>query len=480
MDVDVLIVGAGISGISAACHLQKECPNKSYAILEARESIGGTWDLFRYPGVRSDSDMYTLGFSFRPWASDQAIVGGASIRDYIEDTAKEHGVIPHIVFKTRVIGASWSTAEARWSVEVKEEGGETSVHTCRFLYACAGYYDYDQGYTPELPGRERFQGPIVHPQHWDPSTHYAGKRVVVIGSGATAFTLVPALAKTAAHVTMLQRSPTYAVAMPSRDIIASTLRKLLPERIAFTLIRAKNTLMQAYVYGLARWLPTLMARFILMLVKKQLPGVNDVEKHFRPHYKPWDQRMCLVPDADFFAAMRAGKATVETDEIAEITEHGVRLVSGKVLEADLLVTATGLNIKVVGGMRITVDGEKITPQKTLTYKGVMLSDVPNFVFTMGYTNASWTMKAELTSKWVCRVLNAMDAGGFTLCAARPGDQATSDDPLVDFTPGYVKRASKLMPQQGETGPWRFHQSYFKDLAVLRFFPLDDTTLELRR
>jgi monooxygenase len=479
--VDVLVVGAGLSGIGAGHYLQTRCPGKSYAILEARDAIGGTWDLFRYPGVRSDSDMYTLGFSFRPWRSEKSITDGPSILRYIRDTAQQYGIDRKIKFGHRVIGAAWSSADALWTLEVQAGPERTAVrYTCNFLYLCSGYYDYEQGYMPGWPGMERYRGRILHPQQWPHDLDYAGCRVVIIGSGATAVTLLPAMAETAAHVTMLQRSPTYIVARPARDAIAQRLHRWLPPPLAHRLARWKNVLLTMYFYNLSRRRPDLMKRMILSGVRNELGPGYDVAKHFSPAYNPWDQRLCLVPDADFFKAIRSGKASVVTDEIDTFTDKGLRLRSGAELEADIVITATGLVVKPLGGMRVVVDGTAVETSKTLTYKGMMLSDVPNLAYALGYTNASWTLKCELTSAYVCRLLNYMDARGYAWCTPRRRDPSMVEEPALGLTSGYIKRASAILPKQGSKRPWRLHQNYALDTAALRFGTVSDGTMEFGR
>ena len=474
---DVLIVGAGLSGIGAAYHLQTECPGKSFVILEARSASGGTWDLFRYPGVRSDSDMFTLGYRFRPWRGAKAIAEGPSILRYIRETATEHGIDRKIRFGHKVIRACWSSHDSRWTVEATDANGETMRFACNFLYMCSGYYDYSEGYMPGWPGMERFRGQIVHPQKWPENLQYHGKRIVVIGSGATAVTLVPALADSAAHVTMLQRSPTYIVARPSQDVIANFLRKFLPARVAYAIVRWKNVLIGMYFYGLARRRPDYMRQGILNLVRKELGPKYDVEKHFSPRYNPWDQRLCLVPDSDLFATIRAGKASIVTDEIETFTETGLRLRSGDEIEADIIVTATGLRLKLLGGTQIVVDGAPVDMSRTLGYKGVMFSDIPNFASAFGYTNASWTLKADLTAAYVCRLLNYMDERGYAACTPRRRDPEIVEEPMVNFTSGYFLRASASLPKQGSKKPWRLYQNYALDTFALRFGKVDDGTLE---
>jgi monooxygenase len=475
--VDVLIVGAGLSGIGAAHHLQERCPGKSYAILEARDSIGGTWDLFRYPGIRSDSDMHTLGYRFRPWTDSQSIAEGPKILRYIEDTAREGGIDGHIRFNHRAVAAAWSSADARWTVEAERtDGGEAVTLTCDFLFLNSGYYRYDQGYTPEFPGIERFGGEVVHPQHWPEDLDYAGKRVVVIGSGATAVTLVPAMAKEAGQVTMLQRSPTYVVSMPGEDGIAIRLRRHLSEKAVYAIVRWKNVILQGLSYRLSRRRPELMKKLLRRGVVRALPSGYDVDTHFSPRYNPWDQRLCLVPDADLFEAIRDGSAEIVTDRIATFTERGIELESGRELEADIAITATGLNLLFLGGIRLTVDGEEPDIPRALTYKGMMLNDVPNFAYTLGYTNASWTLKADLTAEYICRLLNHMDAGGRRICMPTVTDPAVTEEPLLDFNSGYVLRSLAELPKQGSKEPWKLRQNYPIDLRMLRHGPIDDGTM----
>ncbi|HEY5925746.1 MAG TPA: NAD(P)/FAD-dependent oxidoreductase [Kofleriaceae bacterium] len=471
-DVDVLIVGAGISGIDAAYHLQTTCPNKSYAILEARDTLGGTWDLFRYPGIRSDSDMYTLGFPFRPWTNGMAIADGDSILEYIRETAEAYGIDRHIRYRHRVEAASWH--DGRWHLEVTADGVAHTM-SCKFLFLCSGYYDYDEGYTPELAGRERFRGAVIHPQHWPEDLDYAGTRIVVIGSGATAVTLVPELAKRAAHVTMLQRSPTYIMSRPARDPIADWLRKRLSTEQAYSLTRWKNVLLGALFYTYSRRFPEHAKKLLVGGVKRMVPNV-DVEKHFTPRYNPWDQRLCLVPDADLFAALREGTVSVVTDEIDSFTETGIALKSGEQLEADIIVTATGLKLRRFGGLALTVDGTPVEIPKAMVYKGMMLSDVPNLAFAVGYTNASWTLKCDLTSRYVCRLVNHLDKHGFT--EARPRrDPNMAEVPLLDFTSGYVQRAIKEFPRQGAKVPWKLYQNYPLDLFLIERSKLADGVLQ---
>ncbi len=476
--VDVLIIGAGISGIGAACHLRAKCPGKTFAILEARDAVGGTWDLFRYPGIRSDSDMFTLGYSFAPWEDAKAIADGPSILNYVRATAREHGVDRQIHFGHRVVRADWSSADARWTVEAERtDTGETVRVTCGFLFTCTGYYRYDEGYTPEFEGIERFGGRVVHPQHWPEDLDYAGKRVVVIGSGATAVTLVPAMAERAAHVTMLQRSPSYVVSLPSHDAIADALRRALPAKLAYALVRWKNVLLMMLSFQLSRRAPKFMKAVFRRGVERQLPEGYDVETHFTPRYDPWDQRVCLVPDGDLFKALGRGDASVVTDRIETFTETGLRLASGAELEADIVVTATGLNMLGLGGLSISLDGREIELPETVAYKGMMLCGVPNFAYTLGYTNASWTLKCDLVSNYVCRLLNHMDEHGYRQCAPRIPDPSLPREPFVDLKSGYVQRAIHTFPKQGPTVPWRLHQNYARDILLLKRGALEDGEME---
>ncbi len=472
---DVLVVGAGLSGIGAGVHLQTHCSGKTWAILEAREAIGGTWDLFRYPGIRSDSDMFTLGYAFKPWTAARSIADGASILQYVRDTAREYGIDQHIRFRQRVVHASWSSTDAQWTVEIERgEPCERVRYTCRFLYMCSGYYRYDAGYMPEFPGAADFRGQLIHPQHWPEQLDYAGKRVVVIGSGATAVTLVPAMAATAAHVTMLQRSPTYVLTLPGEDRIASALRKLLPARVVYAITRAKNVLMSLAFYTLCRRRPALAKKLLHKGIAAQLPADYPVATHFQPSYNPWDQRVCFVPDADLFKAVRRGKAEIVTDHIERFTATGIRLKSGRELAADVVVSATGLQLLAFGGMRIDIDGRPLELAKTLSYKGMMLSGVPNFAYCIGYTNASWTLKADLASQYVCRVINHVDRNGIRYAVPRNDDPSVGEEPLIDFSSGYVQRAIQDFPKQGSKTPWKLHQNYIKDLLTLKYGTLEDS------
>lgn len=475
--VDVLIVGAGLSGVGAACHLRLECPAKSFVILEGRGAMGGTWDLFRYPGVRSDSDMYTLGYRFRPWRDAKAIADGPAILNYIRETAAEFGVDKMVRYGHRVRRASWSSADALWTVEAETSPGDgVARFTCNFLYLCTGYYDYEGGYTPEWPGLERFRGRVVHPQKWPEDLDYSGKRVVVIGSGATAVTLVPALAERAGHVTMLQRSPTYVVARPAEDRIANWLRRRLPAGAAYAATRWKNVLLGMFFYGLSRGSPRVMKRLIARGVRKQLGEDFDL-RHFTPRYDPWDQRLCLVPDSDLFRAIREGRASVVTEHIEAFTETGLLLKSGERLDADIVVTATGLVLKLMSGLQLVVDGEPVDLSKAMAYKGMMFSDVPNLASAFGYTNASWTLKCDLTAEYVCRLLKHMDRNGYARCTPRVSDAAVTPEPIIDFTSGYVQRALDTLPRQGSKTPWRLHQNYVRDLSMLRYGRVEDGAME---
>jgi monooxygenase len=471
--LDVLIVGAGLSGIGAAHHLQRQRPRDRWAIVEAREAIGGTWDLFRYPGIRSDSDMHTLGYRFRPWVEQKAIADGDSILRYVRETAREAGIDEKIRFDRRVVAAAWSSAEALWTVSVESGAGERETITCNFLWMCSGYYRYDQGYAPEFPGIDGFGGEVIHPQHWPADADYAGRRVVVIGSGATAVTLVPALAADAAKVTMLQRSPSYIVSVPGEDALANRLRRAIGERRAYPVVRWKNVLLQSAFYRLSRRRPGFMRKLIRRGVVRALPAGYDVDTHFNPRYNPWDQRVCLVPDSDLFTALADGSAEIVTDRITGFDEGGIELESGRRLDADLIVTATGLNLQFLGGARLTIDGEEPDLAHHFTYKGMMLSGVPNLVFTLGYTNASWTLKADLVAEYVCRLLDHMESGGYDVCAPEVSDPALSEEPLLDFSSGYVVRSLAELPKQGSKEPWKLRQNYPLDLRSLRFGPVDD-------
>ncbi len=487
---DVLIIGAGLSGIGAGARLRMDCPDKTFTILESREAMGGTWDLFRYPGIRSDSDMYTLGYRFRAWSHPKAIADGPAILDYIKDTSREFDLDKDIRYGHCVRKASWSSVDSLWTVEaetrpvesVSASGEDTSPHikylTCKFLYLCTGYYDYDAGYTPEWPDLDKYKGTIVHPQKWPEDLEYAGKKVLVIGSGATAVTLVPAMAESAAHVTMLQRSPTYVVTMPAKDKIADFLRAMLPSKAAYVISRWKNILRAMLFYTLSRKKPSMMKKTIAKGVAKEL-GEEYTKKHFSPDYNPWDQRVCVVPDSDLFKCIRDGRASVVTAEIETFTESGVRLTNGETLDADIIVTATGLVLKIMAGLQLVVDSKAVDLSTVMAYKGMMYSDVPNLAQAFGYTNASWTLKCDLTAEYTCRLLKYMDVKGLASCTPRVTDASILPEPVLDFTSGYVQRALHELPSQGSKTPWRLHQNYVKDLSLLRYGRLDDGVLEFR-
>ncbi|ORA21814.1 flavin-containing monooxygenase [Mycobacterium aquaticum] len=477
---DVVIVGAGISGISTAWHLQDRCPDKSYVILERRENIGGTWDLFKYPGIRSDSDMFTLGFRFKPWESAKSIADGRSIWNYINEAAVENGIDKHIRTGHRVLSVDWSDAENRWTVNV-ETGGETKQITASFLSVCSGYYNYDEGYSPEFPGADDFKGQIIHPQHWPENLDYAGKNIVVIGSGATAVTLIPSLVDGGAgHVTMLQRSPTYIGALPLVDPVAAKTNKYLPKNLAHFVNRWKQIGYSTGQYQLARKFPAAFKKALRQMAERRLPEGFDYDKHFSPRYNPWDERVCLAPNGDLFKAIRSGKAGVVTDTIETFTENGIKLTSGEELQADIIVTATGLNMQLFGGAVAYRNGEPIDLPKCMTYKGLMLSGVPNMAITFGYTNASWTLKADLVSEFICRLLNYMDANGFDRVEAQhPGD-SVDELPFMDFTPGYFRRAMDSLPKSGSQAPWKLKQNYFFDMRTIRYGKVDEQSLHFTK
>jgi cation diffusion facilitator CzcD-associated flavoprotein CzcO len=480
---DVVIVGAGLSGIGAACRLQRESPNKSFVILEGRDAMGGTWDLFRYPGIRSDSDMHTLGYNFKPWRESKAIADGSSILNYIHETAADYDVGRHIRYRHRVIKADWSSDDIFWTLQIRQTDTNDSVYIrCNFVLMCSGYYRYDSGYTPEFEGRARFRGEIVHPQLWPEDLDYKGKQVLVIGSGATAVTLVPAMAKKAGHVTMLQRSPTYILSWPDEDIIANFLRKVLPEKVAYAITRWKNITMQQWTYRRTRTSPDKVKRQLLKWVRKELGEDYDVDTHFTPEYNPWDQRLCLVPNGDLFKAIREGAVSVVTDQIESFTESGVQLESGKELTADIIITATGLDLLVLGGVEFVVDGESVDFSQTYSYKGAMFSGVPNLVSTFGYINASWTLRADLTAEYFCRMVNHLEANGFQQCTPRlrPEDHAMEPRPWITaFTPGYIQRAIDLMPMQGDHEPWINPQNYRLDKKMFLDGDIDDGALAFK-
>ncbi len=481
MPLDVLIVGAGLSGIGAARALTDQCPDKRYLILERRNAIGGTWDLFRYPGIRSDSDMYTLSYSYKPWTQRKAIADGPDIKRYIEDIADESGITHNIRFQRKVTHASWSSQDALWTVTALATDAQGNEHEERFqarlLSVCAGYYSYDEGYRPDFPNEQAFTGQIIHPQFWPSDLDYAGKHVVVIGSGATAVTLVPAMARTAAHVTMLQRSPSYVVTRPLEDGMAQRLQKWLPLSTAHRLTRWKNVLVSAFFYRLARNKPEMFKDRLLQMARTQIgPGIDM--KHFTPSYKPWDQRLCAVPNGDLFHDIRAGRASVVTDTIEAFTENGLRLSSGQELEADIIITATGLKLNAMGNVKVSVDGEPVVFSDCMSYKGMMLSDIPNLILTFGYTNASWTLKAELTSNYTCRLLRHMDRKGYRVAVPRR-DPSVKTEPFLDFTSGYVQRAANTLPKQGDRRPWQVHQNYLQDKLTIEYGRVDDGVLQFQ-
>ncbi|WCB91934.1 FAD-containing monooxygenase EthA [Baekduia alba] len=480
--VDVLIVGAGLSGIGAAHHLQANRPGKSYAILEARDAIGGTWDLFRYPGIRSDSDMFTLGYAFKPWTEAKSIADGPSILNYVRETAREGGIDQHIRFNHEVTTASWSSEDARWTVTATDTTNNATVTlTAGFVFACTGYYRYDEGFTPAFPSIEDFEGQVIHPQHWPEDLDYAGKRVVVIGSGATAVTLVPALAAGGAeHVTMLQRSPSYILALPGEDPIANAIRRVLPARRAYSIVRWMNVVRQGIFFQASRRAPNLIKKVIAKTVQRQLPDDIPLDPHFTPAYDPWDQRVCLVPDGDLFKALRTGQASVATDRIEAFDETGIQLESGARLDADIVVTATGLNLLALGGMGFTVDGQDIDLAKTVGYKGMMFSGIPNLAVALGYTNASWTLKCDLTCEYVCRVLAHMDANNYNKVVPRDLPAGAPTLPFIDLKSGYVERAIDQFPRQGTTAPWRLYQNYARDILLLKRGALEDEAIAFSR
>jgi cation diffusion facilitator CzcD-associated flavoprotein CzcO len=475
--LDVLIVGAGLSGIGAGHYLQTECPWAGYTILEARGAIGGTWDLFRYPGIRSDSDMHTLGYSFRPWDGEKSIADGDSILQYIKDTAAESGVDAHIRFHHRVTAVDWSSAEQVWRVTAERTDTQETVQlTAGFVFSCTGYYRYDHGYVPAFEGAEDFAGTIVHPQAWPEDLDATGKEIVVIGSGATAVTLIPALARSAAHVTMLQRSPSYIASMPDKSPVVALLRKILPAHQAGTAAKWFNALLTQTMYQVSRRFPNVMRRILHKGLERALPAGYDIGTHFTPRYDPWDQRLCLAPNGDLFASISDGSASVVTDTIERFTKNGLLLSSGTELEADVIVTATGLELLFLGGMELRVDGALVVPATRLTYKGMMLEGVPNLAFAIGYTNASWTLKCDLTCDYVCRLLNHMHAHGLTECVPRNTDASAFDGPILGLTSGYIQRSAHLLPQQGARQPWRVHQSYLRDYRALKMSDIEDPFL----
>ena len=478
---DVVIVGAGLSGIGAARHLQHKCPDKSYVILEGRDAMGGTWDLFRYPGIRSDSDMFTLGYKFKPWLESKAIADGPSILKYVQEAAAERGVDRHIRYRHLVREADWSSSDASWTVQAeRRDTGEIVRIRCGFILMCAGYYSYEQGYTPEFTGLDRFGGQVIHPQKWPEDLDYERKKVVVIGSGATAVTLVPEMSKKAEHIVMLQRSPTYMVSLPAVDIIANFLQKFLPSKMAYAITRWKNIRFQQAVYRKTRTHPEKVKQKIMHLLRKQLPPDYDVETHFTPHYNPWDQRLCLVPDNDFFLSINSGAASIVTDTIDTFTENGVQLESGKELEADIVITATGLNLVILGGAKFSVDGKPVNFPDTFSYMGMMYSDVPNIITTFGYINASWTLRADVTAEFTCRLLNHMDAAGYRKCTPRlraEDKNMPARKWITDFSSGYMQRVMHLFPKQGDKAPWLNTQNYTEDKKIIENREIDDGVLQ---
>ncbi len=476
---DVVVVGAGLSGIAAGHYLKALCPTRTFAILESRQAIGGTWDLFRYPGIRSDSDMFTLGYSFRPWTSNSTFAPGPAIREYVNATAREEGIDQHIRFGHRVTGAAWDSQQARWTVTATTgEPGREVQFACRFLFFCSGYYDYEQGHDPSWPGRETFGGLVVHPQKWPSDLDYSGRRVVVIGSGATAVTLVPDMAATAAHVTMLQRSPSYIIPMPAVDRIGTALRRWLPSQLSYRLIRWKNILMATAFYQYSRHRPERVKQLILGYARQLLGPAFDVERHLSPSYKPWDQRLCIAPDADIFRAIRAGKADIVTGQIDCFTPGGIRLTSGEEIAADMIVTATGLKLKVLAGASLTLDGMPVDLSRAIVYRGSMYSGVPNLAVASGYTNASWTLKCELVARYVCRLLNEMQAQKLDMCVAVNEDTNLPTEPFLNLSSGYIQRVADKLPRQGTRRPWRMYQNYLLDLLTLKFSPLRDGVMRL--
>jgi len=476
-DFDVLVIGAGISGISAAYYLQTECPNKTFAILEGRDRIGGTWDLFKYPGIRSDSDMYTLGFAFKPWTSPKAIADGPAIMKYLDETIEEYNLNDRIILNQNVQSASWSSENAKWTVEVSDRlTGQMVNYTCNFLSMCSGYYDYDKGYMPDFPNKDSYKGILIHPQQWPENLDYTDRSIIVIGSGATAVTLVPELAKKARHVTMLQRSPTYIVSAPDEDKISNWMNRNLPNKFAYSVSRWRKILFQRMSYAAARKWPGLMKKMIIAGVKKEMGKEYDLS-HFTPSYNPWDQRICLVPNADLFTALKANKATVVTDRIKTFTESGIDLESDEHLDADIIVSATGLNMKFMAGASFYVDGQQVDFADTVSYKSVMFSNVPNLSLAFGYTNASWTLKCDLTNQYVCRLINHMDEHGYKQCTPRLNDENMERLPFLDFTSGYIMRFIDKLPKSGRENPWKLKHNYIFDRMIINNSKLSDDVME---
>ena len=474
MHKDVIIVGAGISGIAAGYNLKKSCPNKSFSILEGRENIGGTWDLFKYPGIRSDSDMHTLGFRFKPWIHDKSIADGPSIMEYLHETINEYKLNDNILLNHKVDSANWNSKKSQWELKINVNNDLKDM-TCNFFFLCGGYYSYTKPHMPYFKNQENFKGQIVHPQFWDESLDYKNKKIAVIGSGATAITIVPAIAEQAEHVVMIQRSPTYVVSGPSEDVINKFLRRILPERITYFLIRWKNILYQSFTFFMARKYPERTKNKILDLAKNEI-GVENVNQHFTPSYKPWDQRICLVPDSDLFNAINNKKASVVTNTINKFYQDGILLDSGKKIEADIIITATGIELNSLNDINVTIDDIKVIANERLTYKGMMLSGVPNFAISFGYVNASWTLRADLTCEYVCRLINLMDKKGVKCCEPIDDKSAYGDDQLIDFTSGYFERGLNQMPKQGNKSPWKNYQNYLKDIFAVRLFSIKDSNL----
>lgn len=477
---DVLIVGAGLSGIGAAWHLRDKCPNKTFAILEGRDAIGGTWDLFRYPGIRSDSDMYTLGYNFKPWTDTQIIADGPRIRNYIQETATENGIDRHIRFGHRVVHASWSSETATWTLQVQQKATGETVHlTANFVMMCSGYYNYSKGYTPDFKDADQYKGQFIHPQFWPENLDYSGKRVVVIGSGATAVTLVPAMTDKASHVVMLQRSPSYVIAVPKRDKLSEALRKFIPEMWVYRMGRTRNIMLTAMMFRMSRTFPNFVRNMLQKQVKAFVGPEFDM-KHFTPNYNPWDQRLCAVPSGDMFRVLRSGKASVVTDHIDRFVDKGIQLKSGKVLEADIVVSATGLDLQLFGGMQVVVDGKPVNMGERICYKGMMFDDLPNMSNTLGYTNASWTLKADLIAEYVCRLLKHMEATNTRICVPRRKDPSVQPEAFLDMTSGYVQRAVSRLPQGGNKAPWKLYQNYALDMNLLRRGTVDDGVMEFAK
>lgn len=478
--VDILIIGAGISGIGLAAHLSKQCPQRSFEMIERRDSIGGTWDLFKYPGIRSDSDMSTFGFNFKPWKKASVLADGASIKNYLTEVVEEFNLQPKIHFQHRVLAANYDSGTHKWSVEIENAQGKKETWVANFVLGCTGYYNYDQGFQPEFPNQDGFKGTFIHPQHWPENLDYSGKKVVIIGSGATAITLVPAMVKGGAgHVTMLQRSPTYIASVPSIDMLYDKMRKYLPEEVAYKLTRARNIGMQRGIYALAQKQPKLLKKLLLNAVKFQLKGKVDM-KHFTPNYEPWDQRLCVVPDGDLFKTLREGKASVETGQIEKFTETGIQLKSGQHLEADIIVSATGLNIQILGGIQGTIDGKPIDTSQHMLYRGVMISDIPNMALIIGYINASWTLKVDIAAEYVCRLLNYMDRKGYDeVIAEGNAAELMQDTVMGSLSSGYIARAADVMPKQGKHGVWRVSNNYLADRKELKQASFDDDILQFQ-